>query len=255
MWPSIKHGQPGTSSDTITDEHWRDALSSLRYCQCLDAPTHDRLRAITAEFLRRKTFEAAAGLRLTDSMCVRIALQACVLILNLDLDYYEGWQAVIVYPGDFRVTKEEMDEAGVVHQWRADLSGEAWEHGPVILSWEAAHQGSHIVLHEFAHKIDMRNGRADGFPPLPAGMLATTWERDFKEGYARFCHSLDHDQPVRIDDYAAQSPAEFFAVLSEVFFVEPAILHADFPALYEQLRAFYRQDPLQIVKTYDSAAR
>lgn len=251
MWPWNRLRPPAAAP--LPPDLWHDALTQLPYCQALDRPTQARLRATSAEFLRHKTFEAAAGLTLTDSMRVRIAVQASVLILNLDFDYYAGWQAVILYPGDFRVSKQEVDAAGVVHQWREDLSGEAWEQGPVILSWDAAQTISpnrpNIVLHEFAHKLDMRNGRADGFPPLPAGMSATSWAQDFQAAYTNFCEQLEQDQPVRIDAYAGASPAEFFAVLSEVFFVQPEILHTDFAPLYRQLREFYRQDPLTLLRT------
>ena len=252
MWPWTRLWPSAPPTQVIPDDLWREALTQLPYCQALDRPTQTRLRTLSAKFLRRKTFEAAAGLMLIESMRVRIALQASLLILNLDFDYYAGWHAVILYPGDFRVLKEEVDEAGVVHQWREDLSGEAWEQGPVILSWDAAatvaKNQPNIVLHEFAHKLDMRNGRADGFPPLPTGVSEKNWARDFQEAYTNFCNRLDQGQPLRIDSYAAQSPAEFFAVLSEVFFVEPEILQADFPAVYRQLRRFYRQDPFTLLR-------
>ena len=252
MWPWTRLWHPVPATQAIPSDLWRDALTQLPYCQVLDRPTQARLRQLSVEFLRHKTFETAAGLTLTDSMRVRIALQASVLILNLDFDYYAGWHAVILYPGDFRVSKVEVDETGVVHQWREELSGEAWEQGPVILSWDAAQTFTpnrpNIVLHEFAHKLDMRNGRADGFPPLPAGMSATSWAQDFQAAYTNFCEQLEQGQPVRIDEYAAENPAEFFAVLSEAFFVQPQILHTDFAPLYQQLREFYRQDPLTLLR-------
>lgn len=239
------------SGPRIPDDLWQQALSQLPYCLALDSDTQARLRALSDRFLEDKTFEAAAGIALTNEMRVRIALQACLLILNLGLDYYAGWHAVILYPGDFRVPKEEVDETGVVHQWQEELSGEAWQQGPVILSWQAAlnpatHQ-SNIVLHEFAHKLDMRDGHADGCPPLPAGMSEKSWTNDFTKAYADFCAQLDAGHGTRIDDYAGESPAEFFAVLSEVFFVEPAALKADFPAIYQQLQTFYRQDPAAVL--------
>jgi MtfA peptidase len=233
---------------TIPDDLWQKALTHLPYCQRLNADTQIKLRSLVLRFLRTKTFEGAAGLQVTDAMRVRIALQACLLILNLDFDYYAGWQAVILYPGDFRVTKEHVDETGVVHHWQEELSGESWAQGPVILSWDAAAAPSNgqtnIVLHEFAHKLDMRNGSADGCPPLPPGLSSAAWARDFSAAYAQLCAVLDRYEPVRIDDYAGESPAEFFAVLSEAFFLTPAIVQADFPAVYRQLAAFYRQDPL-----------
>lgn len=245
--------QAGAQASRMRDDLWQQALTQLPYCLALDPASQARLRALCTDFLRNKTFEAAAGLILTDTMRAHIALQACLLILNLDLDYYAGWRSVILYPGDFRVPKEEIDEAGVVHQWQAELSGEAWPQGPVILSWQAAaHPATpqtNIVLHEFAHKLDMRNGHADGCPPLHAGMSEAAWASDFAKAYAKFCAQLETGDYVRIDAYAAESPAEFFAVLSEVFFVDPAVLQADFPEIYQQLRSFYRQDPLTLIKT------
>jgi Mlc titration factor MtfA (ptsG expression regulator) len=242
LWRSLRP-QPA-----IPDDLWQEALAHLPYCQTLDAVTQLKLRSLVLRFLRAKTFEGAAGLRVTDAMRVHIALQACLLILNLDFDYYAGWQAVILYPGDFRVSKEYVDETGVVHHWREELSGESWERGPVILSWDAAaapsNGHSNVVLHEFAHKLDIRNGSADGCPPLPPGLSSAAWARDFQAAYAELCAALDRNQPVRIDDYAGESPAEFFAVLSEAFFLTPTIVQSDFPAVYRRLAAFYRQDPL-----------
>lgn len=248
-WPEL--WRPAARRDKISDRLWEQALAQLPYCQALDRPAQARLRKLASMFLHTKTFEGAAGLIPTDSMRACIAVQACVLILNLDLDYYAGWHAVILYPGDFRVHREEMDESGVVHRWQEDLSGEAWEQGPVILSWDTAAAPAdgrtNIVLHEFAHKLDMLNGRADGCPPLPAGISANDWTRDFGSAYQSFCSRLDHGLPVRIDDYAAESPAEFFAVLSEAFFLGPRVVSADFPKLYRHLAGFYCQDPLRVL--------
>jgi hypothetical protein len=243
--------QPFRPQPAIPDDLWQEALAHLPYCQRLDADTQTKLYSLVLRFLRAKTFEGAAGLQVTDAMRVQIALQACLLILNLDFNYYAGWQAVILYPGDFRVTKEHVDETGVVHHWHEELSGESWEQGPVILSWDAAATPSNgqtnIVLHEFAHKLDMRNGSADGCPPLPPGLSSAVWAHDFQAAYTVLCTALDRHEPVRIDDYAGESPAEFFAVLSEAFFLTPAIVQTDFPAVYRQLTAFYHQDPLAVL--------
>ena len=177
-----------------------------------------------------------------------IAAQACLLVLNLDLDYYRDWVEVIVYPDEFIVDHEVTDEDGVVHRVRAPLSGEAWEQGPVILSWvdaEAADGGDgyNVVMHEFAHKIDMLNGAADGFPPLHAGMGREAWTGTFTEAFADLERRLDAREDTLIDEYAAEDPAEFFAVLSELFFERPDALRHEYPAVYAQLAAFYRQDP------------
>ena len=243
--------RPLNSLPAIPDDLWREAFVRLPYCQTLDAGTQTRLREQAQRFLNAKTFEGAAGLHVTDNMRVYIALQACLLILNIDDDYYAGWHAVSLYPGDFRVSKEYADEAGVVHHWHEELSGEAWEQGPVILSWDAAVAPSdartNIVLHEFAHKLDMRDGVADGCPPLPPGLSRVAWAHDFQAAYGELCAALDRGKPVSIDDYAAESPAEFFAVMSETFFLEPATIHSEFPAVYRQLVSFYHQDPLKLL--------
>ena len=251
MWTWAKQWRPLKSQPSIPNDLWQAAIEHLPYCQALDTDTQARLRNLALRFLRAKTFEGAAGLRVTDAMRVHVALQACLLILNLDFDYYAGWQAVILYPGDFRVSKEHVDETGVVHHWHEELSGESWERGPVILSWDAAVAPSdartNIVLHEFAHKLDMHDGTADGCPPLTPGLSRADWARDFQSAYAELCAALDSDEPVRIDDYAGTSPAEFFAVLSEAFFLAPTVVQSDFPAVYRQLVAFYRQDPLAVL--------
>ncbi len=240
-----------SSRPAIPDSLWQAALERLPYCQALDSDTQARLRDSVLQFLRTKTFEGAAGLDVSDAMRIHVALQACLLILNLDIDYYAGWQAVILYPGDFRVPKEHVDEAGVVHHWHEELSGESWVQGPVILSWDAAatplDAHTNIVLHEFAHKLDMRDGVADGCPPLPPELSSANWTRDFLAAYEKLCAALDRDELVLIDDYASESPAEFFAVLSEAFFLSPKVVQTDFPAVYRQLAAFYRQDPLIIL--------
>lgn len=240
----------------IPEADWAWAVERLPYCQALAPADRQRLRELVTLFLLDKEFEGAAGLVVGDDMRLWVAVQACILILNLGLDYYSGWSAIILYPGDFRVRRQhaeqlaetlwEHESLALVHETTDELSGESWPHGPVILSWQAVNSGDagqNIVLHEFAHKIDMLNGEADGFPPLHAGMHAPAWTHDFETAYQRLCDALDGDEPVRLDPYAAESPAEFFAVLSETFFIDPRLVRQDFPDVYRHLKDFYRQDP------------
>lgn len=232
--------------EDIPDDLWRAAIARLPYAQALTTPEQSRLKILVLRFLGTKTFEGAAGFAVTDVMRVEIALQACLLILNLGIEQYAGWHSVIVYPGDFQVPKEFIDDTGVVHQWVEAVAGESWEVGPVILSWDAAKSGDerlNIVLHEFAHKLDMRDSSANGCPPLPAGISQADWARDFQAAYKKFCTALDNGLPVSFDEYAGESPAEFFAVLSEVFFLRPEAIESEFPEVYGHLRAYYRQDP------------
>lgn len=209
-----------------------------------------RLREIASLFLHGKSFAAASGANIDDATQLRIALQACLLILNLDERSYDSWNEIILYPDEFLRQREEMDDAGVVHHSRDILAGESWLGGPLVLSIADVENsgqadGVNVVLHEFAHKLDMLNGDANGFPPLHRGMNAAEWAKDFSAAYEDFCARVDADEDTSIDPYAAAGPAEFFAVLTEVFFETPDLLHAEYPAVYAQMRLFYRQHPLQ----------
>lgn len=229
---------------------WQRTLDQLPFLAGLSAEERERLRELVILFLHRKTVHGAGGLLLDEGMPLLIAAQACILILNLDIEYYDGWVEVIVYPDAFVPAMEVMDENGIVHRDRAPRAGEAWLNGPLILSWADVAprddgEGVNVVIHEFAHKLDMLNGDANGFPPLHAGMNRRDWAAAFEAAYADFCRCVDADEETAIDPYAAESPAEFFAVMSEAFFEIPAAVHRDYPDVYQQLQLFYRQDPLR----------
>ena len=218
----------------------------------LDQQELHQLRELASLFLIRKTVNGAGGLEVNGYMRAVIAAHACLLILKLDLDYYDGWLEVIVYPGAFVVTREVRDEIGVVHKRRTVLGGEAWSRGPLILSWQDAQPGAHphghganVILHEFAHKLDMLDGSADGTPPLHPDMEMRTWIDTFTETYNDLRKRIKKHHDTKIDPYAAENPAEFFAVVSEEFFASPEQLHHYHAAIYQQLSLFYRQDPLQ----------
>ena len=206
-----------------------------------------------AEFRRRfferfydPAFDAAQGeLEVTDAMRVSIAAQACLPVLELGLDWYAGFTGIVVYPGDFRVRRSEVDEHGVVHEWDDELAGEAMPGGPVVLSWDAAANDPqmNVVIHEFAHKLDMLSGAADGVPPLHVGMSRAAWVKAFEDAYQGFCDAVERERETWLDPYAAEHPSEFFAVISEAFFKDPAETRRRYPEVFDQLRLFYRQDP------------
>lgn len=232
----------------LPDTLWSAAVSMLPLLRGLSTAERARLHDLSTLFLHEKAFEAAGGLVLSDEMLTVIAAQACLPILNLDLDWYEGWSSVIVYPGEFVPHREEVDEAGVVHMRRDPLSGEAWLQGPVILSWEdialsGACDGYNVVIHELAHKLDMLNGDPNGFPPLHRDMNPQHWTSVFTAAYDDMNAQLDAGADTAIDPYAAEAPDEFFAVLSEYFFEQPQLVRTTYPEVYQQLSAFYRQDP------------
>lgn len=230
---------------------WREAISRIPVLSTLNRGELHRLRSLASLFLYRKTINGAGGLVVDDPMRITIAAQACLLVLNLDLDYFDGWVEIIVYPAPFFVEHAVVDESGVVVQQRHTLGGESWRRGPLILAWsdidpEKKSRGCvrNVVLHEFAHKLDTLNGPADGLPPLHKEMTVERWSRDFSRVYESLQKQVEHHHYTTIDPYASVSPAEFFAVVTEYFFEAPQLLDSCYPDIYQELKIFYRQDPL-----------
>jgi MtfA peptidase len=225
----------------IDDALWKEATRGLAFI-----PDNAKLRELVLLFLAEKQFTGAHGMELTDAMRVSIAAQACLPILELGLDWYAGFTGIVVYPGDFRVRRSEIDEDGVLHEWDDELAGEAMPGGPVVLSWDAAANDPemNVVIHEFAHKLDMLSGAADGMPPLHPGMDRSAWKAAFVAAYEGFCDALERGKDTWLDPYAAEHPSEFFAVISEAFFEQPAETKRRYPDVYDQLKLFYKQDPL-----------
>ncbi|MBP6491153.1 M90 family metallopeptidase [Thauera phenylacetica] len=225
---------------------WRRVEATLPFLDHLTAADRARLREMALAFLASKQFHGAQGLALDDDMLLAIALQACLPVLHIGLQAYDGWVGVIVYPGDFLIPRRIVDEAGVLHEYEDEVLGEAWEGGPVLLSWfadEDAPAGVNVVIHEFAHKLDMENGGVDGLPRLRPGMSRRAWAEAFGKAYEDFCAEVDRGVDTAIDPYGAEHPGEFFAVVSEVFFEDPLVLRGRFPAVYDQLVHFYGMDP------------
>jgi MtfA peptidase len=224
----------------IDDALWHQATRRLRFI-----PQTSKLRELSLLFLAEKQFVGARELEVTDAMRVSIAAQACLPVLELGLDWYAGFTGIVVYPGDFRVRRSEIDEHGVVHEWDDELAGEAMPGGPVVLSWDAAANDPqmNVVIHEFAHKLDMLSGAADGLPPLHVGMSREAWIGAFKKAYEGFCDAVERGRETWLDPYAAEHPSEFFAVISEAFFKDAAETRRRYPEVFAQLKLFYRQDP------------
>jgi Mlc titration factor MtfA (ptsG expression regulator) len=232
---------------SIDESHWRRTLARYPFLIGLNEDELKRLKERAALFLHAKELHGAAGLVLDAEMKLAIAVQACFIALNLPHNWYDGWVEIIVYPDEFLPKGEWEDEFGVVHQVDEAHAGQAWLRGPVILSWadvaSGGDDGVNVVIHEFAHKLDMLNGDANGYPPLHAGMDHERWRTVFSAAFADFCAAVDRNLPTAIDPYAAESPGEFFAVVSEAFFELPETVRESYPEVYEQLAAFYRQDP------------
>ena len=233
----------------VKEQQWVRALRRLPILSRLTATELAELRRLAILFLHYKSLEGARGLAVTQEMALIIALQACLPILHLGLDWYNGWVSVIIYPAQFVPDRVYMDEFGIEHSGKSVLSGESWHKGPVVLSWEdsehsGAVDGYNVVIHEFAHKLDVLNGMANGYPPLHRGMSAAQWTHIMERAFSDFQYHIQSGAVMPIDGYAATSPAEFFAVLSEVFFERPDILYSLYPPVYDQFSLFYKQNPL-----------
>ena len=251
MWEALRNWRRRRALATLSipDALWEEALAAL---PLLDAYRDDelaRLRELVVLFLDSKGIIGARGHEVTPLQRVLIAVQACILVLYRDIAWYDGFENIVVYPGEFVPGWEWQDEAGVVHRNDEPLAGEAMERGPVVLSWpdvaaaadwEAT--GMNLVIHEFAHKLDMRDGDANGSPPLPAGLSPSVWKATLTAAYDDFSARVDRGEDTTIDPYAAHSPGEFFAVLSEVFFADPLALRGEYEGVYGLFTTFYGQD-------------
>lgn len=242
----------GTETAPIDDVEWTRLCTGASLLRGYTTSELARLRKLTARFLASKSIEGAGGLELDDMTRISIAAQACVPVLNLGLDWYRGWYSIIVYPHGFLARHEYVDDMGVVHEVEQPLSGEAWERGPVILSWDEARDNTrgtvqgNLVIHEFAHKLDLLNGVANGMPPLHREMSRKRWTAVFSAAFADFQRRVDNGEDLSLDEYGAEDPGEFFAVMTEAFFTSPADLIANYPRLYAELKTFYRQDPVSL---------
>lgn len=253
----------------LTPVRWQSVLAEHVFLAGLSSAESEALRQRTAWVLASKAFTGVQGLQVTDYVRQSVAVQAALPIMHLDVGLYAGWTEIILYPGGFLIPRIEVDEAGVVHEYMQEASGEAWEGGPVVLSWEDARPGQadecNVVIHEFVHKLDGYGGDYAGVPALSQhpGISQAAWCDCLEASYAAFCQALDAieqaipdtvdpESPqgqawfeaLPMDPYAATDTAEFFAVSSEVFFVHPAPLAEALPDWYDMLRRYYRQDPV-----------
>jgi Mlc titration factor MtfA (ptsG expression regulator) len=233
-------------------EAWREVLKRrVPYFRRLPADLQLQLKKHIQVFLTEKPFIGCNGLVVDDEIRVTIAAQACLLLLNRRTDYFPNLRQILVYPGAFVVDRVRTDGAGVLQEQRQVLSGESWSQGQVILSWDDVVEGAatvddgrNVVIHEFAHQLDQHNGHANGAPVLAHRRLYTRWSRVLGEEFARLQEEARDGRVSLFSHYGATSPAEFFAVVSEVFFEQPQRMAAEHAALYRELSRFYRVNPL-----------
>ncbi len=232
-------------------EAWRRILAEeTPFHRRMPAGLREELEGLVRVFLAEKTFEPCGGMEVDDRVRVIIAGLACQLLVGRETDVYPLLHSVLVYPDTFVVDVEYEDENGLLVSDSEERLGESWERGSLVLSWAdierdlaAPADGYNVVLHEFAHQIDDESGETDGAPPLPDAVAAAAWSEVMGREFAALNRAVDRGRSTLIDEYAAESPTEFFSVVTELFFGAPRRLLARHPDVYAQLREFYRQDP------------
>ena len=241
------------SPPVIPKELWQLTFAQYPFLAALSAPDQARLRDMTALFLAQKQFSGAHGLVVTDAMAVAIAAQACLPVLNLGLKLYDDFKGIVIHPGAMLARRSMVDAAGVHHFYKEEIAGEAMQGGPITLSWqdvaassEHLTRGYNVVIHEFVHKLDMRDGAANGCPPLPTREAKITWQTSMQAAYEAFQHQVlmaDRfgSEIPWLDAYGATSPAEFFAVASEAYFVNRSRFKLEFADLKKLFDSFFSE--------------
>jgi len=224
---------------------------NIPYLVQLDARDRAELEGLVRIFLAEKSFEGCGGLSLTDEIKLTIAGQACLLLLHRETDIYPNVDSILVYPSAYRVPTEHHDGLVVVQEDQTRL-GESWQRGLVVLAWDHVlsgaaqpRDGQNVVLHEFAHQLDSEDGVMDGTPVLGARARYTSWAHVLGDEFEELSQRLHAGRRSDIDPYGATNPAEFFAVLTEMFFEKPHALKRRHAELYAELAEFYKQDPAQ----------
>ncbi|MGI4787415.1 MAG: zinc-dependent peptidase [Janthinobacterium lividum] len=248
-WSKARHRQDLLAQPMPAQ--WRRYLSALSLYPHLTASDQQKLEDGTRILIAEKSWEGCNGLLLTDEIKVTIAGLASLLVLGFDHDYYPNVETILVYPDGFLVSERRVETRGVFAEQILPLSGQAALQGPVIISWADVRHGSHsghnVVLHEFAHKLDMRDGVADGAPYLENDTQIANWSRVMSAEYQSLVERTQAGERDVLDPYGATNAAEFFAVITESFFERPRALQETHSELYGVLRDFYRQDPAALV--------
>jgi Mlc titration factor MtfA (ptsG expression regulator) len=243
------HRRAALRANPLTDAERAIVAKNVPYVARLDGADRREFEGLVRIFLAEKSFEGCGGLDLTDEIKVTIAAQACRLLLHRETDFYPDVDSILVYPSAYHAPSEN-NEIGVVLDGGQARLGESWVRGVVVLAWDHVRShaaqpasGQNVVLHEFAHQLDSEDGSMDGAPDLGTRARYTSWARVLGAEFGELSKKVHAGRPSDIDGYGATNPAEFFAVVTEMFFEKPRALKKRHPELYGELAAFYRQDP------------
>lgn len=205
-------------------------------------------------FLSEKHFVGCGGLEITDEIRVTIAAQACILLLGRQTDYYPGLHSILVYPAAYVAKRVTHLPGGIIEEGFDVRFGESWRRGSVVLSWDNIRRdaadiqdGHNVVFHEFAHQLDSSAGKGDSSEVLQRSSAFIAWARVLHENYEKLQKDIGGKRPTLLGAYAAQNPAEFFAVATECFFERSRELYDAYPDLYRELKNFYHQDPASLL--------
>lgn len=231
-------------------ENYREILGrNVSYYNILPQAQKQKLQELILIFLNEKNFEGCGGLQITDEIKVTIAAQACILLLGEISDFYPSLRSVLIYPHRYVAPFKNYEEGGVVIEGQQYRLGESWSEGNVVLAWDEVKKGAsdindgqNLVFHEFAHQLDHEYGASNQIQSSRPHSAFLTWARILGAEYDKLIQNIEQRHHTLIDAYGASNPAEFFAVVSELFFEKPALLKKRRPELYEQLKGFYRQD-------------
>jgi hypothetical protein len=257
LWQALRQRRDRSSlvRRAIPDALWHRTLDALPFLAPRSPSDLERLRRLASLFLDRKEFSGGGGFVIDDAIALSVATQACLPVLELGIDQYDGFVGIVMHADAVVARREITDDDGIVHHYDEVLAGEAMEGGPVMLSWADVQGGDtdsaqtsayNVVIHEFAHVLDMRDGQPDGVPLLQTHKAREAWLAVLMPEYDRFCERVVCGYETVLDAYAAQAPDEFFAVASEAFFVTARALKEEQPALYRLLASYYRQDPASL---------
>lgn len=233
-------------------ESWQNVLDSrVPYYKFLPEVLKNELRTHMMVILNEKNFEGCGGLDLTEEKKAIIAAYATILILGEPAGYYPSLQAILVYPDDYIAPVHEEDASGIMTEGMEPRSGESWDLGSIVLSWNDIQQdisnpgsGKNLIFHEFSHQLDDRYGITSGIDN--DGNVLTSSEEDeiLAKHFRHLRRAVNRRQQTLLDPYGATNPAEFFAVATECFFENAHNLNKQHPQLYHLLKAFYNIDPV-----------
>jgi Mlc titration factor MtfA (ptsG expression regulator) len=232
---------------------WGILRENVKVFERLSSSEQTRLLDFIKVFVADRTWEGCRGFEVNEEVRVTIAAQAGMLILGFDEPYYfDRVSSILVYPEQYMAQGKMQLGGGIVLEGPSAREGETWYRGPVILSWSDVLAGGreeeygNLVYHEFAHQLDMLNGSyVDGMPPLPDSLSAEQWSMVLNEHYEQLVERCRAGVHGVLDCYGATDKAEFFAVATEAFFMQPRRLSLQHADLYRVLSQWYRQDPRQ----------